>query len=402
MKLFEGKGDDVMAMIPLMNVDRQAKSLDSELVSRVAATISSGKYILGKEVEYFENKFAEYCECQYGVGVGNGTDALTIALKALGIGLGDEVITSAMSFFATPEAIARVGATPVFVDCTKDTFTLDPLHIEEHITSRTKAIIPVHLYGQCADMERINKIAKKYHLYVIEDCAQAAGAKIDDKMAGSMGDISCISFFPTKNLGGAGDGGMILTKNKDLYRKCRAFRVHGSGADGQYTYNSLIKDKNKVDLSANPTKYNNYMIGFNSRLDELQAAILNVKLPYLDKWNNIRNAIADRYNREITNINVEKPLVGKNNYHVYYVYVLLVKSQQKFREYLKEKGITTGVYFPIPLYKQSAFAELQYTEGEFQNADYVAEHSVAIPMFPELEKTEIDYIIDTINSYEED
>lgn len=386
-------------MIPLMNVERQAKSLGDSLTRRVTETVLSGQYILGNEVKQFERDFAEYCERKYAIGVASGTDAITIALKALGIGYGDEVITSAMSFFATPEAISNVGATPVFVDCTRDTFTIDVEKIESKITKNTKAIIPVHIYGQCADMDRINEIARKYELFVVEDCAQAAGATYKTHKACGMGDVSCVSFFPTKNLGGAGDGGIILTNSEDIYKKCRAFRAHGSGVDGQYTYNSFIATKDEVDEKSNPTKYDNYVIGFNSRLDEIQATILNIKLPYLNSWNSKRNIIASKYNSGIKNDLVVKPKVQNGNYHVYYVYVVLVEDQNSFRKYLEDKGVSTGVYFPIPLHLQKPFEKLGYKEGEFPNAEYVSKHSVAIPMFPELTDHEVEYIIECINDY---
>ena len=232
-------------MIPLMNVSRQYTSIKEEIDTIVLKVLASGAYILGDTVKAFEEAYADYIGVNYAVGVGNGTDALVIALKSLNIGKADEVITTAMSFFATAEAIAAVGATPVFVDCTEDTFLIDPQKIEEKITVKTKAIIPVHLYGQCADMDTILGIAEKYKLYVIEDAAQAAGAEYKGKKAGSMGDIGCFSFFPTKNLGCAGDGGIIVTNQKSVYRKSRAYRVHGSGLDGQFTYQSL----QGIDLS---------------------------------------------------------------------------------------------------------------------------------------------------------
>lgn len=223
-------------MIPLMNLTRQYQSLEQKLDWAALQVLHSGKYILGEEVAQFEREFAAYCGVKYAVGVGNGTDALVIALLAAGVEQGDEVITCAMSFFATAEAIATVGATPVFVDCTRDTYVIDAEKIEQNVTERTKAIIPVHLYGQCAEMEKINEIAKRHHLYVIEDCAQAAGAEYKGKRAGSMGDMGCVSFFPTKNLGCAGDGGMIITNDEELYNLCQAYRVHGSGINGFLAY----------------------------------------------------------------------------------------------------------------------------------------------------------------------
>ena len=358
---------------------------------------------MGDTVKAFEEAYADYIGVNYAVGVGNGTDALVIALKSLNIGKADEVITTAMSFFATAEAIAAVGATPVFVDCTEDTFLIDPQKIEEKITVKTKAIIPVHLYGQCADMDTILGIAEKYKLYVIEDAAQAAGAEYKGKKAGSMGDIGCFSFFPTKNLGCAGDGGIIVTNQKSVYRKSRAYRVHGSGLDGQFTYQSLqgIDSTAEFDFKENLPKYYNFVIGYNSRLDALQAAILKTKLNHLDNWNKQRRIIAEKYNHQIFNPKVTLPYIAKENQPIFYVYMLKVKERDGFRKYLKENGIETGVYFPVPLHKQKVFESLGYQNGDFPNAEMVADHTVAIPMFPELSIEEQEKIVKCVNQYTE-
>ena len=324
-------------------------------------------------------------------------------MRLLGVGEGDEVITCAMSFFATAEAIAAVGATPVFVDCTSDTYVIDVQMIEQKVTERTKAIIPVHLYGQCADMGKINEIAKRHHLYVIEDCAQAAGAEYKGKRAGSMGDMGCVSFFPTKNLGCAGDGGMIVTNDVELYNLCQAYRVHGSGMNGFLAYGKkkgILVDLEHMDFRGNLPKYFNFVIGHNSRLDALQAALLRVKLPYLDGWNRKRCEIAEYYQREISNPAVQKPLRGKESTHIYYVYVVNVEDRDGFRAYMEENGISTGVYFPVPLHFQKAFEQLGYQPGDMPNAEYLAEHGVAIPMFPELEEEEIMEIVNYVNAWE--
>ncbi len=390
-------------MIPLMNLTRQYQSLEQKLDQAALQVLHSGKYILGEEVAQFEREFAIYCGAKYAVGVGNGTDALVIALLAAGVGQGDEVITCAMSFFATAEAIAAVGATPVFVDCTSDTYVIDVQMIEQKVTERTKAIIPVHLYGQCADMGKINEIAKRHHLYVIEDCAQAAGAEYKGKRAGSMGDMGCVSFFPTKNLGCAGDGGMIVTNDVELYNLCQAYRVHGSGMNGFLAYGKkkgILVDLEHMDFRGNLPKYFNFVIGHNSRLDALQAALLRVKLPYLDGWNRKRCEIAEYYQREISNPAVQKPLRGKESTHIYYVYVVNVEDRDGFRAYMEENGISTGVYFPVPLHFQKAFEQLGYQPGDMPNAEYLAEHGVAIPMFPELEEEEIMEIVNYVNAWE--
>ncbi len=390
-------------MIPLMNVTKQYEHLEQELDAAALRVLHSGKYILGEDEQEFEKEFAAYCGVKYAVGVGNGTDALVIALSAAGIGTGDEVITSAMSFFATAEAIAAVGAKPVFVDCRRDTYVIDETAIESKINEHTKAIIPVHLYGQCANMDTILNIAQKHHLYVIEDCAQAAGALYHGKKAGSFGDMGCVSFFPTKNLGCAGDGGMILTDNEELYSLCQAYRVHGSGTNGLLAYSrkkGISVDTSALDFHGNLPKYYNFVIGHNSRLDTLQAALLRVKLPHLDGWNARRREIAKRYQQEITNPKVKQPICDSANTHIFYVYVLEVENRAAFREYLEKQGVTTGVYFPVPLHLQKVFEELGYQEGDLPNAEYLADHGVAIPMFAELTEHEIGKIIQSINAWE--
>lgn len=389
-------------MIPLMNVARQYDSLAEELDRAALEVLHSGQYILGDEVKSFEEEFARYCGVKYAVGVGNGTDALVLALMAAGIGAGDEVITCAMSFFATAEAVAAVGATPVFVDCTEDTYVIDADAIEEKITARTKAIIPIHLYGQCADMDKINGIARRHELYVIEDCAQAAGAEYKGRKAGSMGDMGCVSFFPTKNLGCAGDGGMIVTDNEELYRLCQAYRVHGSGVNGLLAYGKrkgVSVDVDSVDFHGNLPKYYNFVIGHNSRLDALQAALLRVKLPHLDAWNEKRRAYAQMYEERIVNGLVRKPVTGADNRHIYYVYVLTVDDRDAFRSYMEEQGIATGVYFPVPLHLQRVFEDLGYGEGDMPHAEYLAEHGVAIPMFAELTVEETMQVAEAVNHW---
>lgn len=388
-------------MIPLMNIERQYESIKKELDVATIGVLSSGKYIMGENVKEFEKEFSEYMEVKYAVGVGNGTDALVIALRACGIKAGDEVITCAMSFFATAEAISSVGATPIFVDCTSDTYTIDASKIEEKITEKTKAIIPVHLYGQCADMDEINEIAKKYNLLVIEDVAQAAGATYKGKKAGSLGDIACVSFFPTKNLGCAGDGGMILTNSDDLVKKCRAYRVHGSGLDGKYTYESMnkITDAESIDFGENLPKYYNFLIGYNSRLDEIQAAILRVKLKKLNEWNKTRGIIANRYSNLINNNSIIKPICKEDRSHIYYTYVIKTENREKLREELTKAEISSGVYFPVPLHLQKVYEHLGYKKGDMPNAESIANDSLAIPIFPELTNEEQDKVIEVLNKY---
>lgn len=388
--------------IPLMNLTRQYQNLKPQIDKAVLDVLASGQYIMGPNVKAFEQEFAAYIGVKYAISVANGTDALRIALLGCQIKENDEVITCGMSFFATAEAISSIGAKPVFVDCTPDTYVLNPSKIEEKITPHTKAIIAVHLYGQCADMDKINEIAHKYNLKVIEDAAQAAGAKYKNKYAGNLGDVGCISFFPTKNIGCAGDGGIITTNNEEIARICRGYRVHGSGLDGNFTYNLLHNINNsseKLDFGNNLPKYFNFIIGYNSRLDEIQASILRTKLPYLEKWNERRREIADIYNKNIKNPLITKPVLDKNCEHIYYVYVVKVKERDKFRKFLESNNISTGVYFPIPLHLQKVYEHLHYKEGELPYVESLANESVAIPMFPELTDEELRHIINVINNF---
>ena len=390
-------------MIPAMNVTRQYASIQDKLDKAALDVLHGGQYILGKTVEEFEKAFASYCGVKYAVGVGNGSDALVMALKACGVKPGDEVITTAMSFSATAEAITSVGATPVFADCTLDIYCIDPVDVEKKVTEKTKAIIPVHLYGQCADMDALNKIAQEHGLKIIEDCAQAAGATYKGKKAGSLGDIGCVSFFPTKNLGGAGDGGIIVTENESIYRQCRAFRAHGSGLDGLFTYgvqNGVEVSEETMDFNGNLPKYFNFVTGFNSRLDALQAAILSVKLPYLDGWNERRREIAKQYDERITNPAIKKPAVAEDNTHIYYVYAITTEKRDELREYLKQNEITSGVYFPVPFHLQVVYQGLGYKKGDIPNAEFVGDHSMVLPMFPELTQEEIDKVIETVNRWD--
>jgi dTDP-4-amino-4,6-dideoxygalactose transaminase len=390
-------------MIPVMNVTRQYETISDELDQAALDVLHSGAYILGDKVSKFEKEFAAYCGANYGVGVGNGTDALVIALLACGVKKGDEGITSPTTFVATAEAIVQVGATPVFVDIDPETYTLDAHKLKDAFTNRTKAVIPVHIYGQTADMDETAALAHAHGAKVIEDCAQAAGATYKGAKAGSLGDVACVSFFPTKNLGAAGDGGMILTSDETIYRLCQAYRVHGSGMNGAmaraYARGEQF-DETSIDFHGNLPKYYNYVCGFNSRLDALQAAILSVKLPYLDEWNNKRRAIAQRYSDEIQNELLFKPHVGPYNEHIYYVYPLKVKNRDKFRTYMEANDIATGVYFPVPMHLQECFRDLGYHIGDFPVAEELADTIVTLPMFPELKDEELAYIIEMVNRYE--
>jgi dTDP-4-amino-4,6-dideoxygalactose transaminase len=391
--------------IPLIDLKAQYKSVSEDLDRVTKEVLSSANYIMGKNVIDFEKEFAEYIGVKHAISVGNGTDALVIALKSLGIGSGDEVITSTFTYFASAESISAVGATPVFVDVEKETFNIDPIKIEEKITKKTKAIIPVHIFGQSARMDEINKIAKKHNLKVVEDAAQAVGSKYKGKMIGTLGDAACFSFFPTKNLSCAGDGGMIVTNDDNIAIVARALRTHGSGENGQKAFNFLNNIEEEIETSKdgddtvyNPLKYYNYLIGFNSRLDAIQAAILRVKLPHLDKWNEGRRKIAKIYDEKLKNSNVIIPVVDKENEPIYHQYVLQCEDRETMLTKLKEKGVATGVYYPVPLHLQKVYKDLGYKEGDMPVAEYLSHRTFAIPVYPELTEAEINYIIESIKA----
>ena len=391
--------------IALIDLKAQYESLSDELNKAALEVLSSANYILGKNVVEFEKEFAEYVGVKHAISVGNGTDALVIALKAMGIGEGDEVITTPFTFFATAESISAVGATPVFVDVDKNTFNIDVTKIEEKITSKTKAIMPVHIFGQSADMDEINKIAKKHNLLVIEDACQAIGGKYKGRNIGSLGDVACFSFFPTKNLGCAGDGGMIVTDNDDLAVIIRALRTHGSGENGQKAFNLLngveediMQAESGNDTVYNPLKYYNYLIGYNSRLDAIQAALLRVKLKEIDNWNSKRREIVDIYNNEFKELDLVTPVCDDKNEHVYHMYILQSENRNEVLEKLKARGVATGVYYPVPLHLQKVYKNLGYKEGDMPVSEYLSHRTFAIPVYPELTEEQIKYIVESIKN----
>lgn len=391
--------------IPLIDLKAQYNGLAEELNKVTLEVLSSANYIMGKNVIEFEKEFAEFVGVKHAISVGNGTDALVISLKAMGVGPGDEVITPTFTFFATAESISAVGATPIFIDSDKDTFNIDVTKIEEKITSKTKAIMPVHIFGQAADMDEINKIAKKHNLLVIEDACQAIGGTYKGRNVGSLADLACFSFFPTKNLGCAGDGGMIVTDNDELAIIIRALRTHGSGENGQKAYNlingiteEVAKAENANDTVYNPLKYYNYLIGFNSRLDAMQAAILRVKLREIKSWNAKRRDIVNIYNEALQNENLVTPICDENNEHVYHMYILQSENRAEVLEKLKNAGVATGVYYPIPLHLQKVYKDLGYKEGDMPVSEYLAHRTFAIPVYPELTKEQIEHIVDSIKA----
>ena len=385
-----------MEKIQLMNVKRQFEHHQEEYEKAVLNTLRSGQYIGGSEVDLFEKEFAGYVGGKFGISCGNGTDAIVLALRALNIGAGDEVITSSFTFFATAEGIAAVGAKPVFVDVLEDTYCIDPEQIEEKITRKTKAIIAVHIYGHSADMDAVSKIAKRNGLYLVTDCAQAAGTKYKGEKSGTLGDVACFSFFPTKNLGCAGDGGMIVTDREEVAKACRSYKVHGSGENGLETLLSQYKARGiefPDNMPLGKSKYYNYLIGYNSRLDAIQAALLRVKLRYMDDFIDGRRKNAEFYNEALKNTEYVTPYEADYCSHSYYIYALQHKNAQSLMQKLHEKGVPCGTYYPVPLHLQGAFLELGYQEGDLPVTEYLCNTTFAIPVFPELEVSEREYIV---------
>ena len=361
--------------VPFVSFLPMERELDKELRNAFDRVFARSWYIEGVEDKAFEKAFAEYCGTKYCVGVGNGLDALMLALKALGIGDGDEVIVPSNTYIATALAVTYVGATPVFVEPFISTFNINPALIEEKITEKTKAIMPVHLYGQPCDMDPIMAIAKKYDLKVVEDCAQAHGAIYKGQRVGTFGDAAGFSFYPGKNLGALGDAGAVVTNNKDLADKIRALGNYGS----DYKYHHIYK-------------------GNNSRLDEFQAAFLSVKLAYLDKMNSDRRRIASRYLNEITNPEVVLPTVVDSMVPVWHIFGLRCKNRTALEKHLNDKGIGTNKHYPIPIHMQDCYKDLGYKKGDFPVAEKISMTELSIPMYYGMTDDEIGYVIDAINT----
>jgi len=359
--------------VPFLDLKRQYASIKEELDQAIFSVLSHTKFILGPEVEAFEEKVAQYCGTKFAVGVASGTDALLLSLRACGVGPGDEVITTGFSFFATAGVISRLGGIPVYVDIDPETYNIAPDKIEGKITPKTKAIMPVHLFGQCADMDPIIKVAKKHKLKVVEDAAQAIGSEYRGKKAGNLSDFGCFSFFPSKNLGAAGDGGMVVTNDPDMADLVRILRVHGS-----------------------KPKYYHSIVGYNSRLDALQAAILSVKLKYLDEWTKKRREHAEVYNAAFKGLDVVTPKEEEFNYHIYNQYTIALKKRDRLREVLKENQIGHDVYYPVPLHLQECYRSLGYKEGDLPVTEEKAGEVVSIPVYPELTSEEQNFVIETI------
>jgi dTDP-4-amino-4,6-dideoxygalactose transaminase len=374
--------------VPLLDLKAHHEPLHKEVMAAIEQTFRSQAFILGPEVGKLEERVASYCQTQFGIGVSSGTDALLIALMAIGVGPGDEVITSPYSFFATAGAVARLGAKPVLVDIDPGTYNIDPSKIGKAITSKTKAMIPVHLYGQCADMAPIHDLAHRHNLKVIEDAAQAIGSEYHDgRRAGSMGTVGCLSFFPSKNLGALGDGGMVVTNDQELAERIKVLRVHGG-----------------------KPKYYHKLIGGNFRLDTIQAAVLNVKLNYLDDWTRRRQENAQRYESlfqqsglvQKGKVRLPEPVYrnsGVKHYHIYNQFVLRVEKRDDLMGFLKQKGIGTEIYYPVPFHLQECFRYLGHKEGDFPESERAAKEIIAIPIYPELTAGQQTEVVEAIAAF---
>jgi dTDP-4-amino-4,6-dideoxygalactose transaminase len=362
--------------VPFLDLKREYASIRKEIDQAISEVLNHTQFILGPEVKAFEEEISRYCETKYAIGVASGTDALLLSLRACGVEPGDEVITSTFSFFASAGVIANLRAKPVFVDIDPFTYNIDPLQIEKSITKKTKVIMPVHLFGQCADMDPILALAKRHKIKVIEDAAQSIGAKHKGKKAGSIGDAGCFSFYPSKNLGGAGDGGMVVTNDPDLAEKLRLLRVHGS-----------------------QTKYVHSIVGYNSRLDTLQAAILKVKLKYLDSWHEKRRENAAYYDLAFKEMDLITPRVESFNYHIYNQYTIAVKDREKLKEHLAQNQIGYDTYYPLPLHLQKCFEDLGYKNGDLPSSEKIALEVISLPIYPGLTKEEQDFVISTIKEF---
>jgi dTDP-4-amino-4,6-dideoxygalactose transaminase len=373
--------------VPFFDLAVQFNSIEQEIKSALEEVFRTQQFIMGRHVQLLEEAIAQYCQARYAVGVASGSDALLLSLMALDIRAGDEVLLPAFTFFATAGSVSRLGATPVFVDIDRETYNMDPSKIEEKITARTKAIVPVHLFGQCTDMGPLLQIAKEKKLFVIEDAAQALGAEYQPNVgskgqrAGKIGDFGCFSFYPTKNLGAFGDAGMIVTDNPLLAEKVRLLRVHGS-----------------------QPKYFHKMIGINSRLDTIQAAILLVKLKYLEKWTAERQRKAKRYEALFQNLlssvkGLELPAVQFQNRHIFHQYVIRVPERDRLRQYLAEEGIGTDIYYPVPLHLQECYSFLKYRRGDLPVSEKASEEVLALPIYPELTEDHQNAVVNRIEAF---
>lgn len=368
--------------IPILDLSAQHEKIATEIQEAVVRVLNSQQYILGPDVRELEREIAPYCQCAEAIGCASGSDALLLALMACGVGPGDEVITTPFSFFATVGSIVRLGARAVFVDIDESTFNIDANRIEAAITERTRAIMPVHLFGQCAEMDRINELAGVNKIAVIEDAAQAIGAEYQGRRAGGLGIMGCFSFYPSKNLGGAGDGGLLTTNDPGMAETLRILRAHGA-----------------------KRKYYHDRVGINSRLDSLQAAILRVKFRYLDQWAAARRKNAQRYRDLfgeadlVSSGAVRLPAESASAVHVYNQFVIRARDRDKLRAYLAARGVGTEIYYPVPLHAQTCFKNMGHQIGDFPESERAAEEVLAIPVYPELSESAQTYVVETIDSF---
>ena len=367
--------------VPLLDLQAQYVSLRDDLQQAIDRVMSSQRFVLGDEVRKLETSIAEYCQTRHAIGCASGSDALLLAMMALDVKPGDEVITTSFSFFATGACVARLGARPVFVDIDPRTYNIDPSRVADAITPRTKLIMPVHLYGQCADMEPLLEVGRRHGIPVVEDAAQAIGSTDNGRRAGSMGVIGCFSFYPTKNLGGAGDGGILTTGDDDVAARLRRLRTHGGS-----------------------NEYEHEEVGINSRLDELQAAVLNVKFPSLDKWSDERARKAEIYTKLLNDAGLRFPLitpaVRSGSRHIYHQYVIRVPgNRDALMEHLKQHGVGSKIYYPIPLHLQKCFEYLGYKKGDLPESEAAANETFALPCYPELTDEQQAYVVDRISKF---
>lgn len=392
--------------VPFLDLKTQFAAIKDEAMPEIEKVFESCAYIGGSYVKNFEGEVEEYLHVSHAIGCSSGTAALILALRACNVKPGDEVITTPFTFFATAESIASIGAIPVFVDVKADDYTIDETLIEAAITEKTKAIMPVHIFGACCEMDTINAIAKKHNLRVIEDCAQAIGAEYKGKKAGTLGDVGCFSFYPTKNLGGCGDGGMVTTKDDDLAVILTSFREHGAGKNGAKALELLegqkveIKTAEQATELYDPYKYFNFLIGYNSRLDAVQAAVLSIKLRHLDAYNQARAHVAERYVAGLDQ-RLIRPSYNADQKCCWHQFVVRSQYKEELCAFLSENGVGSGSFYPVPLHQQKAFTQknCKNPNASLPVAEQISAESVCLPIFPEITEAQIDEVIAAVNKF---
>lgn len=395
--------------VPFLDLKTQFATIKDEAMPEIEKVFESCAYIGGSYVKNFEGEVEKYLNVSHAIGCSSGTAALILALRACGVKPGDEVITTPFTFFATAESIASIGAVPVFVDVKADDYTIDETLIEAVITEKTKAIMPVHIFGACCEMDTINAIARKHNLRVIEDCAQAIGAEYKGKKAGTLGDVGCFSFYPTKNLGGCGDGGMVTTNDDDLAVILNSFREHGAGKNGAKALELLegqkveIKTAEQATELYDPYKYFNFLIGYNSRLDAVQAAVLSIKLRHLDEYNKARAHVAERYFAGLDK-RLIRPAYNADQKCCWHQFVVRSQYKEEICAFLGENGVGSGSFYPVPLHQQKAFTEMncKNPNAKLPVAEQISTESVCLPIFPEMTEAQIDEVITAVNRFYEE